>query len=68
MNTKSAEIIEITKVCTKCGEEKALSRFWKKGKLGRETQCGTCNSGIGHLGDSIEIIENAARYLKERLV
>jgi hypothetical protein len=28
--------------------------------------CNSCNTGIGKLGDSIKVLENAIKYLKER--
>jgi hypothetical protein len=28
--------------------------------------CNACNTGIGKLGDSVKILENAIKYLKER--
>lgn len=37
---------ELTKVCTKCGEEKLLSEFYKDkhGKLGVRGDCKRCSS------------------------
>jgi len=74
---QSAEIIEITKVCTKCGENKPVSCYksrrslvgdidhnHKTGKL-RGILCSLCNSAIGQLRESEDILLSAISYLSK---
>lgn len=46
MPSDSAQVLEITKKCNKCGIEKVLSDFWKyiRNSDGRETICRQCKS------------------------
>ena len=52
------------KKCSKCGIEKPLSEFYnqKLGKI-RGVLCRACNSALGQLGDSIQSLTLAIKYL-----
>jgi hypothetical protein len=50
------------------GEEKntlAVDHNHKTGKI-RGLLCSNCNTGLGNLRDSIELLEKAITYLKEK--
>lgn len=57
-------------VCALCGKEETIGRrlavdhCHKTGKV-RGLLCQACNTGIGKLGDSIELLQKAIKYLQE---
>ena len=65
MTTKTA--LETTKNCQLCDKDLSTTRVCidhdhTTGKV-RGILCTACNVGIGHLGDNIEGLEKALRYL-----
>jgi len=61
------KLFSASPVCELCGirESKHLDHNHKTGKI-RGVLCNQCNRGLGMLGDTIESIEDALDYLKER--
>ena len=63
-NTKPNNLIS----CECCGEKPKNNKFMldhcHKTNEFRGWVCRSCNAGIGNLGDTIEGLENAIRYLK----
>lgn len=63
-----AKMTELTKVCTKCGEEKVVSAFGKHsaGKLGRQSRCSQCQyEYLKEYAKTKEGSEKTKEYFKE---